>query len=94
MILLDILAEIEDPRSYHGREYRLHHILFISILAILNKAKSCADIYRFICVHFEKLKQVLNLKWRHIPDTSAVRKIIFCTPPEEIERVFRLYSAQ
>lgn len=92
--LLDILSQIEDPRSYHGREYKLHHVLYIAILAILSKAKTYVDIHRFIKVHFEKLKQVLNLKWRQVPDVSAIRKIIVRTPVEEIERVFRIYSAE
>ena len=92
--LLEVLSQIEDPRSYHGREYKLHHILYISILAILSKAKTYVDIQRFIKVHFEKLKQIFKLKWRQVPDVSAIRKIIVRVPLEEIERVFRIYSAE
>ncbi|MDR1597340.1 MAG: transposase family protein [Holosporales bacterium] len=88
-MLLELLERIEDPRSYHGREYRLHHILYFTILAILHKAKTYADVHRFIEVHFETLKKIFKLKWRRVPDESALRRIIIATPPEEIERVFR-----
>jgi hypothetical protein len=91
-MLLKILEQIEDPRSYHGREYRLHHILYFTIIAILHKAKTYADVHRFIEVHFETLKRIFKLKWRHVPDESAIRRIIVRTPPEEIERAFREFS--
>jgi hypothetical protein len=91
-MLLKILEQIEDPRSYHGREYRLHHILYFTIIAILHNAKTYADVHRFLEVHFETLKLIFKLKWRRVPDESALRRIIICTPTEEIERVFRQYS--
>jgi hypothetical protein len=93
-MFLEMLEQIEDPRSYHGREYKLHHILYFTVIAILHKAKTYADIHRFLKVHFETLKAIFKLKWRHIPDESALRRIIICTPPEEIERVFRQHSAK
>jgi hypothetical protein len=46
MLLLDLLEQIEDPRSYHGREYRLHHILCFTIIAILTN--SCCFTMRCI----------------------------------------------
>jgi hypothetical protein len=49
-------------------------------------------VHRFIEVHFETLKKIFKLKWRRVPDESALRRIIIATPPEEIERVFREYS--
>jgi predicted transposase YbfD/YdcC len=66
--------------------------LYFTIIAILHKAYTYADVHRFIVVHFETLKKMFKLKWRHPPDESAVRRIIICVSPEEIERVFRQYS--
>ena len=92
-VLIKILEMIEDSRSYHGREYKLHHILLFSILAILSGAKTYSDIHTFIEVHFEKLKEIFKLKWRQVPDVSAIRKIIVVTDSEEVEKAFREYSS-
>jgi hypothetical protein len=91
-VLINILEKIEDSRSYHGREYRLHHILLFSILAILSGAQMYSDIHTFIEAHFEKLKERYKLKWRQVPDVSAIRKIIVGTESDEIEKAFREYS--
>jgi hypothetical protein len=88
-LLLEKLKEIEDHRRPEGREYYLHDVLFISILALLSGSKGYTDISRFMDVHFEKLKKILKLKWRRVPHFSAVRKIIVGIDPSEIERVFR-----
>ena len=43
-MLLERLKEIEDSRSYHGKEYLLHHILYFTVLALLSNAKKyCAE---------------------------------------------------
>ena len=90
MALIDDLKEVDDPRSYHGREYRLHHILLFTILAILANAKTYTDVASFIKVHYDRLKDIFQLKWRRFPHVSAIRKIIVGVDPLEIERVFRL----
>jgi hypothetical protein len=92
--ILQILQEVEDPRSYHGREYRLHHILLFTILSILNNGKKYVDIHRFIEAHFEKLKEIFKLKWRQVPDVSAIRKIIVAVDPEELENALRKHSSE
>lgn len=88
-MLLDQLKKITDPRSYHGREYRHYDILYFTILAILSNAKTYADVATFIRVNFQDLKAHFNLKWRHAPDQSAIRKIIVALDPEEVESIFR-----
>lgn len=88
-MLLDQLKKITDPRSYHGREYRHYDILYFTILAILSNAKTYADVATFIRVNFHDLKAHFNLKWRHAPDQSAIRKIIVALDPEEVESIFR-----
>ncbi len=80
-MLIDLLKQIDDPRSFHGKEYQLHHILLFTILAILANAKTYTDVATFIKVHYDRLKHIFKLKWRHPPDVSAIRKIIVCVDP-------------
>ena len=91
-MLIEILKEIEEPRSYHGKEYQLWHILLFSILSILSGGKTYADIRTFLEAHYPKLKEIFRLKWRFIPTASAIRKILTRIDPNEIERAFRLHA--
>ena len=91
-MLVDILKKVEDHRRPEGREYYLHDILYISILALLSGAKGYTDIERFITQHFDKLKMLMKLKWRQVPHFSAIRKIIVGLDPEDIEKAFREIS--
>lgn len=88
-MLLDRLKKLTDSRSYHGREYLLHHIVYFTILAILCNAKTYTDVARFIKGHFTDLKAIFALKWRYAPDPSAIRKIIISLDPDEVEKMFR-----
>lgn len=93
-MLMDILKTIPDHRDPQGREYKLHDIFYISILAILGNAKTYADIARFMEVNFDMLKKALGLKWRRPPVDSAIYKIIVGTEPEEVERAFRAHGEE
>jgi hypothetical protein len=93
MELLSILKKIDDPRSYHGKEYKLHHILLFTILALLSGAKTYTDVALFISIHFLRLKEIFQLRWRHPPLTEAIRKILVRLDPDEVEKVFREYSS-
>lgn len=94
MSLMEMLKGIEDQRSFHGKEYKLHDILMFAILAILAGAKTYTDVATFITVHHDRLRDIFKLKWRHVPDVSAIRKIIVGVDPSEIERVFRQDAQQ
>ena len=93
-MLLSLLEELTDFRSYHGKEYKLHHILYFSVLAILSNAKSYTEIATFIRVNFPFLKEHFGLKWRHAPDSSAIRKIIVAVDAGELEAIFQEGCAQ
>jgi DDE_Tnp_1-associated len=93
-MLIDILKEIEDPRSYHGKEYQLWQILLVSILSILSNGKTYHDIRTFLDVHYPKLNEIFKFNWRQLPDESAIRKIIVRVDPGEIERAFRMHAQQ
>lgn len=92
MELLSILEKIEDPRSYHGKEYKLHHVLLFTILALLSGAKTYTDVASFIAKHFIRLKEIFKLKWRHPPLTEAIRKILVRLDVQEVEKVFREHN--
>ena len=70
IMLMRILQSIEDPRSYHGKEYKLEHILLFSILGILCNAKTYTDIATFIKVKYDLLNETFKLKWRVRPTAS------------------------
>jgi hypothetical protein len=91
-MLIEILKAIDDPRSYHGKEYQLWQILMVSILSILSNGKTYADIRTFLEVHYDKLDSIFEFNWRQIPDVSAIRKIIVRVDPVEIETAFRRFS--
>lgn len=88
-MLLSLLEELTDIRSYHGKEYKLHHILYFSVLAILSNAKSYTEVATFIRVNFAFLKEHFGLKWRHAPDPSAICKIIVGVDATELEAIFQ-----
>lgn len=93
MSLIEALKKIDDPRSYHGKEYALWQILLVSILSILSNGKTYTDIRTFLDIHYEDLNRIFKFNWRQLPDHSAIRKILVRISPEEIERVFRELAA-
>jgi hypothetical protein len=59
-MLLELLQQTEEPRSYHRREYKLHHVLYFTIAAISQNTKTYAEVLRLISEHFEMLKRIFN----------------------------------
>ncbi len=88
MDLLNILMTIPDRRHAEGREYRLEHILYFSVIALLSNAKGFSDITRFIEEHFDTLKSLFKLKWRRCPTVSAIQKIIVGVDPVAFAKTF------
>jgi len=58
--LLDILADVPDPRRAQGKLYKLPHVLLISILAIVSGSDSYRGIVTFIDTH----RRTLNRSFR------------------------------
>jgi hypothetical protein len=90
--LLDILKTVEDQRKFNGKEYKLEHILFFTILAILCEAKTYIKVFRFIRKHFEQLKTIFHLKLRRFPTYSCIWRILVRVKVEDLESAFRKYS--
>jgi DDE family transposase len=91
--LLDVLAEVPDPRRAEGKLYKLPHVLLFSILAIVTGCNSYRGIATFIDVHRHKLNGVFDLNWRRAPAHTAIRYILRGLDPIAVEAAFRRHAA-
>ena len=91
-MIREIFELIPDPRSYHGREYKLPDILCVVTLAIVCNAKTYSDMAVFVKEKLDILKKHLGLKWRQAPTHSCIQKILTRLDPEDFEKAFRVLS--
>ena len=91
--LLDVLADVPDPRRAQGQLYKLPHVLLFSILAIVTGCNSYRGIVTFIDVHRRRLNAAFGLNWRRAPAHTAVRYILQGLDPAAVEAAFRCHAA-
>jgi len=91
--LLDLLAEVPDPRRAQGKLYSLPHVLLFSILAIVTGCNSSRGIVTFIDVHRRRLNAAFGLTWRRAPAHTAIRYILQRLDPAAVEASFRRHAA-
>jgi hypothetical protein len=91
--LLDLLAEVPDPRRAQGKLYSLPHVLLFSILAIVTGCNSSRGIVTFIDVHHRRLNEAFGLRWRRAPAHTAIRYILQRLDPAAVEASFRRHAA-
>jgi len=91
--LLDVLADVPDPRRAEGKLYKLPYVLLFSILAIVTGCNSYRGIVTFIAVHRRRLNATFGLKWRRAPAHTAVRYILQGLDPATVEGAFRRHAA-
>ena len=91
--LLDLLADVPDPRRAQGQLYKLPHVLLFAILAIVTGCNSYRGIVTFIAVHRRRLNAVFGLKWRRAPAHTAIRYILQGLDPAAVEVIFRRHAA-
>jgi len=99
--LLDVLADVPDPRRAQGQLYKLSHVQLFAILAIVTGCNSyrgverrrSPDIVTFIAVHRRKLNAAFSLKWKRAPAHTAVRYILQGLDPAAVEAAFRRHAA-
>jgi len=91
--LLDVLADVPDPRRAEGKLYKLPHVLLFSILAIVTGCNSYRGIVTFIDVHRHRLNAAFSLKWRRAPAHTAIRYILQGLDPVALEVIFRRHAA-
>lgn len=92
--LLDMLADIPDPRRAEGKLYKLPHVVLFSILAIVSGSNSYRGVVTFIDVHRARLNAAFGLTWRRAPAHTAIRYILQGLDPAAVEAVFRRHAAQ
>ena len=91
--LLDVLADVPDPRRAQGQLYKLPYVLLFSILAIVTGCNSYRGIVTFIAVHRRRLNAAFSLQWKRAPAHTAVRYILQGLDPATVEVVFRRHAA-
>ena len=91
--LLDVLADVPDPRRAQGQLYKLPHVLLFAILAIVTGCNSYRGIVTFIAVHRRRLNAAFSLKWKRAPAHTAVRYILQGLDPAAVEVAFRRHAA-
>jgi len=91
--LLELLAEIPDPRRAEGKLYKLPHVLLFSILAVVTGSNSYRGIVTFIDAHRRRLNRSFGLKWRRAPAHTAIRYILQGLDPAAVEEAFRRHAA-
>jgi hypothetical protein len=92
--LLDVLAEVPDPRRAEGKLYKLSHVLLFSVLAIVSGCNSYRGIVTFIAVHRHRLNAAFGLSWRRAPAHTAIRYILQGLDPAAVEAALRRHAAQ
>ena len=73
--LLDVLADVPDPRRAEGKLYKLPHVLLFSILAIVAGCNSYRGIVTFVDVHRRKLNAAFGLIPNAICSDSNVSRV-------------------
>ena len=91
--LLDVLADVADPRRAQGQLYKLPHVLLFAILAIVCGCNSYRGIVTFIDVHRRRLNAAFSLKWKRAPAHTAIRHILQGLDPAGVEAAFRRHAA-
>ena len=92
--LLDLLADIADPRRAEGKLHALPHVLLFAILAIVAGSNSYRGVVSFIDVNRAKLNRAFGLTWRRAPAHTAIRYILKGLDPIAVEAAFRRHAAQ
>ena len=91
--LLDMLADVPDPRRAEGKLYRLPHVLLFFILAIVAGCNSYRGVVTFIDVHRRRLNAAFGLTWKRAPSHTAIRYILQGLDPAGVEAAFRRHAA-
>ncbi len=91
--LLDVLADVPDPRRAEGKLYKLPHVLLFSILAIVAGCNSYRGVVTFIDVHRRRLNAAFGLTWKRAPSHTAIRYILQGLDPAGVEAAFRRHAA-
>lgn len=91
--LLDLIAQIEDPRRAEGKMYRLPHVVLFALLAVLAGANSLRTLEAFMDVHLKLLRRHFGVAWKRAPAHTTIRSILLHLDADDVERAFRRHAA-
>lgn len=89
--LLEVLAAVPDPRSVHGRRYRLATLLAIAILAVAAGMRGYAGITTWArCAPPEVLAR-LGIDRSSTPSEKTFRRVLACVDAADLDRRLGAY---
>ena len=92
MLILDVLADIPDPRGYNA-VHDLTDVLFVALAAMLCGATHCTEMAWFARTRLELLRQFVPLRGG-APSHDTFSRVFRALDPEAFNRAFsRLMSA-
>src|SRR3954471_6788226 len=85
LCLLEVLAEVPDPRSRHGRVHPLPAVLALTVLAMLRGCKGPAAIAQFGRDHGAPLAHALGFRRGKTPAASCLSELFSRLDPVAFE---------
>jgi hypothetical protein len=96
--LLQLIAqEVQDPRSRHGKRFRLETILAILILGMLAGEKTCAGVARWAKTMPDRLRRELGcVRSFHgyaVPSANTYRYALQELPPDQLDHLVQKWCS-
>jgi DDE_Tnp_1-associated/Transposase DDE domain len=88
LTLVEVLAEVPDPRGFHGRIHPLPAVLGLVALALLMGRKSLAGVARFGRQYGFPLAQALGFRRGKTPSLSTLSRTLRRLDAEALEAIF------
>lgn len=88
--LFELICNIKDPRSLHGRMHPLPFILLSTIMSIMNGAKSFYAIKDFMEVNKKDLFKIFKMrgKYKRLPSRMTISRLISEISFEKLNTLF------
>jgi DDE_Tnp_1-associated len=90
--LLDILSQLEDNRRKQGMRHPLHILFLITVMAIMQGAKSERAIARFAINNKKSLINELDIKREEIPSRRILAKFIQNLDFNKLQSLFHTWT--
>jgi len=90
--LLELFAQIPDPRRAEGKMYPLPQVMLFCVLGMLSGAISYRKMHSFIKIHFDRLSGLFPSRMKRAPCYAQIRNIMAALDPADVEAAFRAHS--
>ena len=90
-MLLDALMQVQDPRIERTKKYPLIEILFSTIFAIMDGARSWSQISTFAYANLDKMRKFLPFE-NGIPIDDTYNRVFQAIDPNSLEQAFRRFA--